>query len=156
MCIKALKYHFPLKNKLVLSPSVPCLSLTPSASLPVKTADSPITGKLGTSVVLPCWVEPSEDVSSMEVRWYRPQHFNTPILFYQNKNFNTESQDENYRNRTSLAQRNILSTGLKGGDVSLKLDNLNAGDDGAFHCYVSGDKEYGTATMTLNVHGEWN
>ncbi|XP_036439700.1 butyrophilin subfamily 1 member A1-like isoform X2 [Colossoma macropomum] len=122
-----------------------------SDSLPVKVANTAVIGRLGSSVVLPCWLNPSLDVRTMEIRWYRPHKFNIPVLFYREQKIMTDPQEESYRNRSSLALREPQSDGLKGGDLSLRLDNLNIDDEGTFHCYVSGDKGYGSADVTLSI-----
>ncbi|KAK1792847.1 hypothetical protein P4O66_012753 [Electrophorus voltai] len=87
----------------------------------------------------------------MEIRWYRPDQYSTPVLLYLNHKVMTDLQKERYRNRTSLSLREENSAGLKGGDVSLELKNLNMGDRGMFHCFVSGDKAYGSCTLALNL-----
>ncbi|KAL7841248.1 hypothetical protein SRHO_G00249390 [Serrasalmus rhombeus] len=122
-----------------------------SDSLPVKVANTAVIGRLGSSVVLPCWLDPSLDVSSMEIRWYRPHKFGSPVLFYRDHKLTTDLQEESYINRSSLALREPQSAGLKVGDLSLRLDNLNTDDEGIFHCFVSGDSGYGSAATTLNI-----
>ncbi|KAL6466854.1 hypothetical protein MHYP_G00246580 [Metynnis hypsauchen] len=122
-----------------------------SDSLPVKVANTTVIGRLGSSVVLPCWLDPSLDASTMEIRWYRPHRFNTPVLFYREHKITTDPQEESYIKRSSLALREPQSAGLKVGDLSLRLDNLNTDDEGIFHCYVSGDKGYGSAAITLSI-----
>ncbi|KAL7855862.1 hypothetical protein AOLI_G00194660 [Acnodon oligacanthus] len=122
-----------------------------SGSLPVKVANTAVIGRPGSSVVLPCWLDPSLDVSPMEIRWYRPHKFGTPVLFYRDHKITTDDQDESYRNRSFLALREPQSAGLKVGDLSLRLDNLNTDDEGTFHCFVSGVNRYGSAATTLNI-----
>ncbi|XP_072526317.1 butyrophilin subfamily 1 member A1 [Salminus brasiliensis] len=121
-----------------------------SDSFTINVADS-VVGRLGSSVILPCWVSPPMDVGDMEIRWYRPHKFNTPVLFNSKKTLVTDLEEESYRNRTSLALRDAHSTGLKVGDVSLRLENLNIDDEGIFHCYVSGEKAYNSNHITLNI-----
>uniref|UniRef100_A0A3B4E8I6 B30.2/SPRY domain-containing protein n=1 Tax=Pygocentrus nattereri TaxID=42514 RepID=A0A3B4E8I6_PYGNA len=122
-----------------------------SDSLPVKVANAAVIGKLGSSVVLPCWLDPSLDISNMEIRWYRPHKFGKPVLFYRDHKVTTDLQEESYINRSALALREPQSAGLKVGDLSLRLDNLNTDDGGIFHCFVSGVSGYGSAATTLNI-----
>ncbi|KAK2865811.1 hypothetical protein Q7C36_001867 [Tachysurus vachellii] len=116
----------------------------------VNCSETVIMGKYGFSVVLPCWLTPKTDAESLEIRWYRPDQFRNPILLYQNHKVVADFQ-ENYKNRSSLTLSSPQSTGLKQGDVSLKLDNLALSDIGIFHCYVSGDKSYDSKTVTLSL-----
>ncbi|KAG7314160.1 hypothetical protein KOW79_022656 [Hemibagrus wyckioides] len=116
----------------------------------VNCSETVIMGKYGSSVVLPCWLTPNTNAETWEVRWYRPNQFKEPLLFYTDRKVITDYQ-EIYKNRSSLTQRNPQSTGLKQGDVSLKLDNLGLSDIGIFHCYVSGDTSYDSSTVTLSI-----
>lgn len=110
-------------------------------------------GRYGSSVVLPCWLTSNTNAETLEIRWYRPAQFKEPLLFYKDRKVITDFQ-EIYKNRSSLTQRSPQSTGLKQGDVSLKLDSLGLSDIGIFHCYVSGDTSYDSNTVTLNLTGE--
>ncbi|XP_066504692.1 butyrophilin subfamily 1 member A1-like [Hoplias malabaricus] len=105
-----------------------------------------ITGTVSSSVVLPCWLDPPLDVTDWEVFWYRKTITNT-VLLYQHGRI---SQDEKYFNRSSLSIREPTSAGLKVGDISLKLENLNLLDEGTFTCFVTGET-YGASDVTLNL-----
>uniref|UniRef100_W5KBW4 Cabz01076234.2 n=1 Tax=Astyanax mexicanus TaxID=7994 RepID=W5KBW4_ASTMX len=122
-----------------------------SDSLKVNMVDSVTVRQLGSSVVLPCWISPPQDVTAMEVRWYRQNKFGTPVLLYQNQKLSTDSLENSYRNRSSLTVRDAQSAGLKSGDVSLRLGDVKLEDAGIFFCYVSGDKAYNSGNMTLHV-----
>lgn len=122
-------------------------------TISVNCNETVIMGKYGSTIVLPCWISPETDAETLEIRWYRPEQFKNPILFYQNRKIITSFQ-EMYISRSSLTTRNSQSTGLKQGDVSLKLDNLGLSDIGIFHCYVSGDESYDENTVKLNLTGE--
>ncbi|XP_056613170.1 butyrophilin subfamily 1 member A1-like isoform X1 [Triplophysa dalaica] len=115
----------------------------------VKVLPGQIVGRVGLAVTLPCWISPQTDAGTLEVRWYRPERYDTPVLFYQ-KGKIQEVQEEGYRNRSSLSRRSALSNGLKDGDVSLRLDNLTLQDGGVFYCYVRGDWTDNQA-VTLNI-----
>ncbi|KAB5518360.1 hypothetical protein PHYPO_G00164870 [Pangasianodon hypophthalmus] len=121
-----------------------------SDTIAINCTKAVIKGKYGSSVILPCWLTSEMNAESLEIRWYRPDQFSSPLLFYQNHKIITKYQDT-YRNRSSLTARNPQSAGLKQGDVSLRLDNLGLQDIGVFHCYVSGDKSYNDNTVKLNV-----
>lgn len=110
-------------------------------------------GKYGSSVVLPCWLNPETNAEALEIRWYRPGHFQTPILLYKDRKIITDPQ-EGYGNRSSFTTRDSQSTGLKQGDVSMRLDNLVLSDIGIFHCYVDGEKSYDDNHVIVNFTGE--
>ncbi|XP_076871268.1 butyrophilin subfamily 1 member A1-like [Brachyhypopomus gauderio] len=125
--------------------------LVKGSDLPVKCATDEVLGSLGSSVVLPCWLNPPLNVEDMEIRWYRPNHYREPVLLYLNRKIVSDQQEDRYRNRSSLSLREEHSTGLKGGDVSIRLENLTLADQGVFNCFVSGDNAYGTGTLSLNL-----
>ncbi|XP_030643728.1 butyrophilin subfamily 2 member A1-like [Chanos chanos] len=111
--------------------------------------DSSISAKLGASVVLRCGVSPSLSAVELEVRWYRPAKFNTPILFYSEQKFQDTSVDLDYRGRVSLIGR------LEEGNVSLRLENITLSDRGQYECYVSNGTRHdnGMTSLTVNVLG---
>ncbi|XP_073715727.1 butyrophilin subfamily 1 member A1 isoform X2 [Misgurnus anguillicaudatus] len=119
-------------------------------SFNLEVSPGPIVGQLGSSVILPCWTSPPINTEALEIRWYLPEQFNFPVLLYHDGKVQ-ETQEEQYRNRSSLTLRSVQSNGLKDGDVSLRLENLRIGDAGVFHCYVSGDKSYDSQVVTLNI-----
>uniref|UniRef100_A0A672K6K4 Ig-like domain-containing protein n=1 Tax=Sinocyclocheilus grahami TaxID=75366 RepID=A0A672K6K4_SINGR len=109
-----------------------CVSL--SVSFTVGVPGDPIAAHVGSTVILPCWISPPENAEALEIRWYRHDQFNNPVLLYNHGKIQNV-QEELYRNRTSLALRSDQSGGLKDGDVSLRLDKLRVQDDGSFRCY---------------------
>ncbi|XP_065117985.1 butyrophilin subfamily 1 member A1-like isoform X1 [Paramisgurnus dabryanus] len=119
-------------------------------SFNLEVSPGPIVGQLGSAVTLPCWTSPPLNTEALEIRWYLPERFKVPVLLYRDGKVQ-ETQEERYRNRSSLTQRSVQSNGLKDGDVSLRLEDLRIGDAGVFHCYVSGDKSYDSQAVTLNI-----
>ncbi|XP_067256979.1 butyrophilin subfamily 1 member A1-like [Chanodichthys erythropterus] len=120
-----------------------------SVSFTVVVPRDQIVAHVGSTVTLPCWISPPENAEALEIRWYR-EVFANPVLFYKDGKIQDE-QDKSYRNRSSLTLRSDLSGGLKDGDVSLRLEKLTVQDDGSFHCYVSGEKAYGSGEVFLKV-----
>ncbi|XP_056316823.1 butyrophilin subfamily 2 member A2-like [Danio aesculapii] len=120
-----------------------------SVSFTVVAPPGPVVAHVGSTVILPCWISPAQNAEALEIRWYR-QDFQTPVLRYQHGNIQDE-QEESFRNRSSLTPRSDLSGGLKGGDVSLRLEKIIIQDGGSFHCYVSGDSAYGSKDLELKV-----
>ncbi|KAM9449755.1 butyrophilin subfamily 1 member A1-like [Clarias gariepinus] len=85
------------------------------------------------------------DVRPLEVRWYRPNMYDTPILLYENKQIQKSPVDVQYQGRV------FLLGDLKKGDVSVKLENLTLADRGDYTCHVSTDMWYDKATVTLRL-----
>ncbi|KAF3837024.1 hypothetical protein F7725_004488 [Dissostichus mawsoni] len=113
---------------------------------------SPVSVQLGHTATLPCWLSPSQSAEQLEVRWFIPGGvFDSPVLLYQRAQLEHGSQDAAYAGRVSLGLKDATSSGLREGDVSLKLANATLQDAGDYSCYVSSDKEYDTATVSLVV-----
>ncbi|XP_053335798.1 butyrophilin-like protein 2 [Clarias gariepinus] len=85
------------------------------------------------------------DVRPLEVRWYRPNMYDTPILLYENKQIQKSPVDVQYQGRV------FLLGDLEKGDVSVKLENLTLADRGDYTCHVSTDMWYDKATVTLRL-----
>ncbi|XP_030643727.1 butyrophilin subfamily 1 member A1-like [Chanos chanos] len=111
--------------------------------------DSPVSAKLGSSVVLLCSLSPSFSAVELEVRWYRPNKFNTPVLLYKDQKIQESPVDPQYRDRVSLIGN------LEEGNVSLKMKNITLSDRGEYVCYVSSGTWYekGTTSLTVNILG---
>ncbi|XP_043100985.1 erythroid membrane-associated protein-like, partial [Puntigrus tetrazona] len=108
---------------------------------------------IGSTVILPCWISPPENAEALEIRWYRHDQFNNPIVFYRDGKI--QDIQECFKNRSSLSPRSDQSGGLKDGDVSLRLEKLTFQDEGSFHCYVSGDSSYSSKVVDLKIT-EWS
>uniref|UniRef100_A0A8C1NIP9 Ig-like domain-containing protein n=1 Tax=Cyprinus carpio TaxID=7962 RepID=A0A8C1NIP9_CYPCA len=124
-----------------------------AVSLTVVVPGDPIVAHVGSTVILPCWISPAENAEALEIRWYRHDQFNNPVLLYNHGKIQ-DVQEESYRNRSSLKPWSDQSGGLKGGDVSLRLEKLTLQDEGSYHCYVSGDREYDSREVALSISGE--
>ncbi|XP_063048583.1 cell surface A33 antigen-like [Engraulis encrasicolus] len=108
-------------------------------------SEGPISALLGSSITLPCSVDPQFSVVSLKTTWYRPTKLNTPILQYENQKVQTDPSDAQYRGRVSLVGQ------LNQGSVSMRLDNLTLADRGEYVCYVQSNVWYEEATMSLVV-----
>ncbi|XP_073692636.1 butyrophilin subfamily 2 member A1-like [Garra rufa] len=120
-----------------------------SVSFSVVVPGDPVVAHVGSTVILSCRISPPENAEALEIRWYRQDQFNNPVLLYNHGKIQ-DIQEESYRNRTSFTLWSDQS-GLKDGDVSLRLEKLTLQDEGPFHCYVSGDTEYGNRKVLLNI-----
>ncbi|XP_063049917.1 butyrophilin subfamily 3 member A2-like, partial [Engraulis encrasicolus] len=107
--------------------------------------EGPISALLGSSITLPCSVDPQFSVVSLKTTWYRPTKLNTPILQYENQKVQTDPSDALYRGRVSLVGQ------LDQGNVSMRLDKLTLEDGGEYVCYVQSNVWYEEATMSLVV-----
>lgn len=113
---------------------------------------SPVSVPLGHTTTLPCWLNPPQNAESLEIRWSRKDSFETPFLA---KNFESASQDASYKGRVSFGLKDAVSSGLKTGDVSLKLVNVTLEDAGDYLCFVSSEKDYNSASISLTVTREY-
>ncbi|KAG7454751.1 hypothetical protein MATL_G00263050 [Megalops atlanticus] len=115
----------------------------------VSVPSEPISVWLGDAVVLPCTVTPSMDARDLELRWYRPQKFNMPLLHYKEHQLQTSSLDPRYRDRVSLEHG---TEALARGNLSLRLRNITAADPGEYVCYVSSDQWYEKGQVSLHLN----
>ncbi|XP_050970276.1 erythroid membrane-associated protein isoform X2 [Labeo rohita] len=125
------------------------LTETYSVSFTVVVPGDPVVAHVGSTVILPCWINPPENAEALEIRWYRNEEFSNPVLLYNDGKI--QNIQECFRNRTSLTQRSGQSGGLKDGDVSLRLEKLTFQDEGSFHCEVSLESSYGSKAVDLKI-----
>ncbi|XP_029977122.1 butyrophilin-like protein 3 isoform X3 [Salarias fasciatus] len=126
-----------------------CTAASVSDSLVVVVGSPPAVPR-GGSTTLPCWITPPQSAEPLEVRWHRGD-FDSPILHYQENKFVDTSKEASYVGRVSFGSKDAASGGLKTGDVSLKLTNVTVGDAGSYLCYVSSDRGFDSATVSLSV-----
>ncbi|GAA6069144.1 mucin-5AC-like [Tachysurus ichikawai] len=122
-----------------------CLSLSHQTGLFSVKVRSQVSGLLGSSVDLYCGLENNMDARPLEVRWYRPELLNTPVLIYKNTQIQKSPVDVQYQGRV------FLKGELEKGDISLKLENLKLADSGDYVCHVSSENWYDKATVSLIV-----
>ncbi|KAK2913200.1 hypothetical protein Q8A67_001599 [Cirrhinus molitorella] len=126
------------------------LFIETSASFSVVVPPDPVVAHVGSTVILPCRISPPENAEALEIRWYRQDQFSNPVLLYNHGKIQ-DTQDESYRNRTSLTPQSDQSGGLQDGDVSLRLEKLRVQDEDSFHCYVSGESSYSSEKVVLKI-----
>ncbi|KAM9335581.1 butyrophilin subfamily 1 member A1-like [Symphorus nematophorus] len=112
---------------------------------------SSVSVQRGQTTTLPCWLNPPQSAEALEVRWYRNNQFDLPIMLYRARKFEHESQEHSYTGRVSFGSKDAASGGLTAGDVSLQLGNTTLEDAGDYTCYVSSDQGYDSARVTLTV-----
>ncbi|XP_064201086.1 butyrophilin subfamily 1 member A1-like [Anguilla rostrata] len=120
-------------------------------SFSVLVPPDPISARAGSTVTLPCWLARAISAEPMEVRWHRSPSFRITALHYMGGQLQDSSQDPRFRGRASFGSRGPEAGGLKGGDVSLRLENVTLEDEGEFQCYVSNNLHYEAGRVILNV-----
>ncbi|XP_028285518.1 butyrophilin subfamily 2 member A2-like [Parambassis ranga] len=133
---------------------VGCASLCDTAPVLdslVVTGGNPDLVPRGHTATLPCWLSPSQNAEDLEVRWYRHDRFENPVMLYRARKFEEASQESSYVGRVSFGLKDAASGGLKTGDVSLKLVNVTLEDAGGYTCYVSSQQAYDSAAIHLVV-----
>ncbi|XP_078137958.1 butyrophilin subfamily 1 member A1-like [Centroberyx gerrardi] len=113
----------------------------------VSVPGAPVSARRGRTATLPCWLTPPKSAEGLEVRWYRGDLFDTPVL----RQLTDGTQQAEYVGRVSFGLRDAKSEGLKAGDVTLELVNVTLEDAGEYTCYVSSDQGYDKASVSLNV-----
>lgn len=109
----------------------------------------------GQTVLMPCWLNPSQNTENLEIRWYRKENFDTPAILKMPGKADVLSMEASFVGRVSFHAKDATSGGLKMGDVSLRLTNVTIKDEGKYTCYVSGLQEHDSGSMDLYVTGEY-
>ncbi|CAB1418846.1 unnamed protein product [Pleuronectes platessa] len=125
-------------------------SAAPASKSLVVSVRSSVLEQLGRETTLPCWLNPPQSAEALEVRWYRNDRFDTPIILYQNRKMSA-NKDASYVDRASFGLKDAASGGLAAGDVSMKLLNVGIEDEGDYICYVSSDQGYDRGSVSLKV-----
>ncbi|XP_051778278.1 butyrophilin subfamily 1 member A1-like isoform X2 [Erpetoichthys calabaricus] len=89
---------------------------------------TPITGKLGQAVVLPCQLKPNISAKAMEITWLTDDDKTT---VFQYKAGLVQGVSEQYKDRTLLFLDELPS-----GNVSLLIMDLRVSDDNKYKCFV--------------------
>ncbi|KAM9424401.1 butyrophilin subfamily 2 member A2-like isoform 2-T2 [Pholidichthys leucotaenia] len=112
--------------------------------------ESPPAVNQGHTVNLPCWYGPAVKEEDLEVRWYRGDQFETPIIHYKHKKLQQESLDSSYIGRVSFGLKDESSGGVQI-FVGLTLENVTIKDEGDYTCYVTSLQSYESASLQLTV-----
>ncbi|XP_074480671.1 butyrophilin subfamily 3 member A2-like [Sebastes fasciatus] len=92
----------------------------------------PIVALVGDDIILPCHLEPAEDVAAMTLEWTRPDLNSIFVFAWRAGKDLVHVKDPSYTGRTSL-----FTDGLKHGNISLKLSKVKLSDKGRYQCYVA-------------------
>ncbi|XP_077058353.1 uncharacterized protein LOC143710966 isoform X2 [Siphateles boraxobius] len=100
---------------------------------------------LGTSVVLPCYVDKSLPMEGLEVEWRRTDS-ETLVHLYQDGESQPEAQQQDYQDRA-----HFFTDQIQHGNFSLRLDNLRAEDEGKYTCKVYSQQDSGDTEVQITV-----
>ncbi|KAL0153596.1 hypothetical protein M9458_051076 [Cirrhinus mrigala] len=114
-----------------------------SFGLVVHGPSSPLVAPLGSSVVLPCYVNELLLMEGLEVEWRRTDS-NTLVHLYQDGQSRPESQQEDYHDRA-----HFFTDQIQRGNFSLRLDNLRAEDEGRYTCRVYSQRDSGETVVEI-------
>uniref|UniRef100_A0A672ZCC5 Ig-like domain-containing protein n=1 Tax=Sphaeramia orbicularis TaxID=375764 RepID=A0A672ZCC5_9TELE len=95
-----------------------------------------VVALLGADVVLPCHLEPADDLTSKSLEWGRLD-LEPRFVHVRHSGQDLQNQNLGFKGRTSLSTEK-----LKRGDLSLTLSDVKLSDNGTYRCYmVSEDME---------------
>ncbi|XP_051009529.1 butyrophilin-like protein 1 [Acomys russatus] len=101
----------------------------------------PIVALLGTDATLPCQLSPQQSAAQMHVRWYRDQLTHTVLTFHSGQE-QGEVQMPEYQGRTQ-----VLENAIDTGSVALQIQQVQASDNGWYHCRLI----YGLASQEVSM-----
>ncbi|XP_059415016.1 uncharacterized protein LOC132149637 [Carassius carassius] len=101
----------------------------------VKGPSGPLVVPLGSSVVLPCFVDEPLPLKGLKVIWIRTDA-HTLVHVFQDYESRPDAQYQDYHDRA-----HFFSDKIKHGNFSLRLDNVRAEDKGFYRCKVYTDQE---------------
>ncbi len=119
------------------------------SGLTVKGPSAPLVAPLGSSVVLPCYVDKALPMEDLEVEWRRTDP-ETLVHLYQDGESRPEAQQQDYQDRA-----HFFTEEIKRGNFSLRLDDLRAEDEGRYTCTVHGQQESGETEVQIKDVGEY-
>ncbi len=107
----------------------------------------PVVAPLGSSVVLPCYVDELILMKDLQVEWGRTDS-ETVVQLYLDGESRADTQHEGYRDRA-----HFFTDQIQHGNFSLRLDNLTAEDEGGYTCKVYSQQDSGETVVQIK-HGE--
>ncbi|XP_050957256.1 butyrophilin-like protein 2 [Labeo rohita] len=103
----------------------------------------PLVAPLGSSVVLPCYVNELLLMEGLEVEW-RKTGSGILVHLYQDGESRAESQHQEYHDRA-----HFFTDQIQHGNFSLHLDNLRAEDQGRYTCRVHNQRDSGETVVQI-------
>ncbi|XP_056305176.1 butyrophilin-like protein 2 [Danio aesculapii] len=109
---------------------------------------APLVAPLGSSVVLPCYVDEISLLEDLEVEWERADS-ETLVHLYQDGESQPEVQQQDYYGRA-----HFFTEEIQHGNFSLRLDNLTAQDEGKYRCTVFIQLDSGETVAQIKIGNE--
>ncbi|XP_053199173.1 butyrophilin subfamily 2 member A1-like [Scomber japonicus] len=99
-------------------------------------SSQPIVATVGDDIILPCHLEPAEDVTAKILEWTRPDLKPSYVHVVRSGQDLVETKHPSYKDRTSLVIEE-----LKHGNISLKLSKVKLSDKGTYKCYIHENRQ---------------
>ncbi|KAK9978502.1 hypothetical protein ABG768_020251, partial [Culter alburnus] len=113
----------------------------------VKGPSGPLVAPLGSSVVLPCYVDEPLLTEDLEVEWRRTD-LDTLVHLYQDGESRAEAQQQEYHDRA-----HFFTDQIQHGNFSLRLDKMTAEDEGKYTCKVHSQQDFGETVVQIKDVG---
>ncbi|KAL1279074.1 hypothetical protein QQF64_025747 [Cirrhinus molitorella] len=113
--------------------------------LDVRGPSGPLVVPLGSSVVLPCYVDELLLTEGLEVEWRRTGSESLVHLFLDGKS-QAQKQQQDYQDRA-----HFFTDQIHHGNFSLRLDNLRAEDEGQYTCAVYSQQDSGETVVEIKI-----
>ncbi|NWY74495.1 VTCN1 inhibitor, partial [Erithacus rubecula] len=129
--------------------SCPCCMLMEGSGFVPGQLDTTCHALVGETVVLPCSTSPPAELAKSMLYWQIGTR--QVVHFFKNGQDSPEDQDKKFQGRTSL-----FPDQMKYGNFSLKLSNVQLGDDAEYSCIYKQTESHQTkkSTIKLNVSGK--
>ncbi|XP_067220199.1 butyrophilin-like protein 2 [Chanodichthys erythropterus] len=109
----------------------------------VHSTSGPLVAPLGSSVVLPCYVDELLLMEGLKVEWRRTDSEALVHLFLDSKS-RAEAQQQDYYDRA-----HFFTDQIQHGNFSLRLNNLRAEDEGKYTCEVYSQEDSGETVVQI-------
>ncbi|XP_039545690.1 selection and upkeep of intraepithelial T-cells protein 2-like [Pimephales promelas] len=113
------------------------------SGLTVHGPSGPLVAPLGSSLVLPCYVDEPLLMERLEVEWRRTDS-ETFVHLFQDGESRPEAQSQDYQDRA-----HFFTEEIKHRNFSLRLDHLRAEDEGRYTCTVHSQLESGETEVQI-------
>uniref|UniRef100_A0A667X2Y5 Ig-like domain-containing protein n=1 Tax=Myripristis murdjan TaxID=586833 RepID=A0A667X2Y5_9TELE len=109
-------------------------------------SSQPVHATDGGEVILPCWVDPTTDVTDRTVDWKKGGADNM-VHTYRNGMDDESAQENRFKGRTALFLEKMTT-----GNLSLKLSNVTMNDSGTYTCSLRRKAESGSCSTDIVLH----